>query len=60
MRLVRVRAHALHAVLFIVLAIALEPLDVEIALEGGQDVGGDAVEGPAIKVMSTYLIVASR
>jgi hypothetical protein len=47
MRLVRVRALPPLVVLLVVLAIALEPLDVAVALEG-QDVGGDAVEEPAV------------
>src|SRR3954471_4318774 len=36
-----------HLVLFIVLEIALEPLDVAFALER-QHMGGDAVEKPAV------------
>src|SRR5215470_9135533 len=36
-----------HLVLLVVLVVALEPLDVAIALEG-EDVGGDAVEEPAV------------
>jgi hypothetical protein len=47
MRLVRVRAHALLAVLLVVLAIALEPLDVAVAFEG-EDVGRETVEEPAV------------
>ena len=36
-----------HLVLFVILEIALEPLDMAIALEG-QDMGGDAIEEPAV------------
>jgi hypothetical protein len=36
-----------HLVFFIVLEIAFEPFDVAIALKG-EDVGGDAVEEPAV------------
>ena len=47
MGLVGVRAEAPLAVPLVVLVVALEPLDVTVALEG-QDVGGDAVEEPAV------------
>ena len=40
-------AEATHLVLLIVLEIAFEPFDVAVALER-QDVGGDAIEKPAI------------
>jgi len=47
MRNDRVRAQPPHLVLLVVLEVALEPLDVTVALEG-EDVGGDAVEEPAV------------
>jgi hypothetical protein len=47
MRLVRVRALPPLVVLLVVLAIALEPLDVAVALEV-EDVGREAVEEPAV------------
>ena len=36
-----------HLVLFVILEIALEPFDMAVAFEG-QDMGGDAVEEPAV------------
>src|SRR6185437_3738006 len=42
-----VLAEPAHLVPFIVLEIALEPFDMAVAFEG-QDVGGDAVEEPAV------------
>jgi hypothetical protein len=47
MRLVRVRADPLLAVLLVVLAVALESLDVAVALEG-EHVGRAAIEEPAV------------
>ena len=50
-RLVGVGAEAARAVRLVVLVVALEPLDVAVALEG-EDVGGDAVEEPAVVARS--------
>src|SRR5438067_2482586 len=47
MRDCRIRTQAAHLVLLILLEIALEPLDMAVALES-QDVGRDAIEEPAI------------
>ena len=47
MRLVGVGAQAPLLVHLIVLEIALEPFDMAVVLEG-EDVGGDAVEEPAV------------
>src|SRR6516162_10202949 len=43
----RVVAEAAHLVLLVVLEVAFEPFDVAVAFEG-QNVGGDAVEEPAV------------
>src|SRR5215510_8682484 len=43
----RIRAQPPHLVLLVILVIALEPFHMAFALEG-EDVGGDAVEEPAI------------
>ena len=47
MRLIGVGAEASLLVHLVVLEVAFEPLDVAVAFEG-QDVGGDAVEEPAV------------
>src|SRR5437870_2981389 len=43
----RIRAEPAHLVLLVVLIVALEPLDMALALEG-EDVRSDAIEEPAI------------
>src|SRR5262249_22398853 len=43
----RIRPQSPHLVLLVILEIALEPFNMAFALEG-QDVGGDAVEKPAV------------
>ena len=47
MGLVGFGAEAAVAVGFVIGVVALEPLDLAVALEG-EDVGGDAVEKPAV------------
>src|SRR5689334_18002009 len=43
----RVRAQPAHLVGFVILEVALEPLDMAVALEG-EDVRRDAIEKPAV------------
>ena len=43
----RIRSQPAHLVGLVILEVALEPFDVAVALEG-EDVGGDAVEEPAV------------
>ena len=47
MRRIRIRPEALLAIHFVVLVVALEPLDVTVGFER-QDVRRDAIEEPAI------------
>ena len=46
-RLDRFRAESAFLVVFVVFEVAFEPFDVAVAFEG-EDVGGDAVEEPAV------------
>src|SRR3974390_305537 len=43
----RIDAEPAHLVFLVILEVAFEPFDMAVALEG-QDVGGDAIEEPAI------------